>query len=281
MQTRAPSWFTDEELAGLDDFWRVYEANAEALERQTTAAALEDPALAAIYASLSPGQVAAERVAGLERVRRAIRGDWAAYEANLRTQGVLYAGLEIPFPVWFRLVAITSRELTPRLVMALGDDRERLSASLRAMQAFFDLAISVLGEAYLLAQRDGSSFRPPRRTVLLVDDDHLMARVVTRALSPAHQVEVVNTVDAALGLLRHGTRFDVILCDLLLPEKTGVEFYRAVATEFPGEESHIVFITGGAFTPTARAFLQTVPNLRLEKPFELERLRTLVNAAGN
>jgi hypothetical protein len=38
----------------------------------------------------------------------------------------------------------------------------------------------------------------------------------------------------------------------------------------------MIFLTGGAFTPRARAFLDDVPNLRLEKPFELSTLRALV-----
>jgi hypothetical protein len=38
-----------------------------------------------------------------------------------------------------------------------------------------------------------------------------------------------------------------------------------------------VFITGGAFTPTARDFLATSTNRRLEKPFDLKELKKLVN----
>jgi fluoride ion exporter CrcB/FEX len=40
----------------------------------------------------------------------------------------------------------------------------------------------------------------------------------------------------------------------------------------------MVFVTGGAFTAGARSFLDEVPNARVEKPFELETLRALVNA---
>jgi hypothetical protein len=38
----------------------------------------------------------------------------------------------------------------------------------------------------------------------------------------------------------------------------------------------MVFITGGAFTPAARAFLNQVPNPRLDKPFSSDRLRAAV-----
>lgn len=35
-------------------------------------------------------------------------------------------------------------------------------------------------------------------------------------------------------------------------------------------------MTGGAFTPSVRAFLESIPNARLEKPFSAHELRALV-----
>lgn len=40
--------------------------------------------------------------------------------------------------------------------------------------------------------------------------------------------------------------------------------------------SRMVFVTGGAFTPSARAFLDRVPNPRVEKPVSTESLRSVV-----
>jgi hypothetical protein len=36
-------------------------------------------------------------------------------------------------------------------------------------------------------------------------------------------------------------------------------------------------MTGGAFTAAARAFLDVNPSYRIEKPFEIQGLRALVN----
>jgi hypothetical protein len=41
----------------------------------------------------------------------------------------------------------------------------------------------------------------------------------------------------------------------------------------------VVFVTGGAFTPEANAFLDKVTNVRLEKPFDVERLRETVQSS--
>jgi hypothetical protein len=42
----------------------------------------------------------------------------------------------------------------------------------------------------------------------------------------------------------------------------------------------MVFLTGGAFTPLAREFLERVPNPRVEKPFNLEELKKVVRDAA-
>jgi CheY-like chemotaxis protein len=71
--------------------------------------------------------------------------------------------------------------------------------------------------------------------------------------------------------------FDVIICDMMMPVKTGVEFFADLARRVPEQEKRIIFLTGGAFTVKAREFLDQVPNLRLEKPFDALALRAMVN----
>jgi len=40
--------------------------------------------------------------------------------------------------------------------------------------------------------------------------------------------------------------------------------------------ARVVFVTGGAFTPEANDFLDSVTNERMEKPFDLHQLREMV-----
>jgi hypothetical protein len=56
-----------------------------------------------------------------------------------------------------------------------------------------------------------------------------------------------------------------------------------VRAERPGVEQRIVFMTGGAFTTRAAEFLASVDNLRVEKPFSLGLIETIVRemAAGD
>jgi CheY-like chemotaxis protein len=91
-----------------------------------------------------------------------------------------------------------------------------------------------------------------------------------------HDVTVVPGGRRALDLLLAGTRFDVILSDLMMPEMSGMELYDAVLHRLPDAAATMVFITGGAFTHDAAAFLERVPNERMSKPFEPQMVRDLV-----
>lgn len=114
--------------------------------------------------------------------------------------------------------------------------------------------------------------------VLVVDDEPVIARLIQKALMD-HEVTVAHDGREAVGLMGEHV-YDVILCDLIMPEMTGMDVYRAALQRGTPMHERIVFMTGGAFTQRARDFLQRVPNLRIEKPFELTHLeRTIYEAA--
>jgi PAS domain S-box-containing protein len=119
---------------------------------------------------------------------------------------------------------------------------------------------------------------PPRRgAVLVIDDEEPLAHALRRFLSGDHEVTAVHGAREALELLRGGKRYDVILCDVMMPQVTGMELHAAVGELDPAQAARMVFLTGGAFTPPAREFLDRVPNRRIEKPFDLEDVRELVH----
>jgi signal transduction histidine kinase/CheY-like chemotaxis protein len=114
-----------------------------------------------------------------------------------------------------------------------------------------------------------------RGAVLVVDDEPVIGQILARALRN-HDVTVVATVDAALDALAAGKPFDVIFSDLMMPGATGMDFYAEVRRRFPALAARIVFVTGGAFTPTTQTFLDRVPNERLNKPFDTAVVRSVV-----
>ncbi len=116
-----------------------------------------------------------------------------------------------------------------------------------------------------------------RGDVLVVDDDEMVIHAIERVLGGAHQVQVVGGAEQALELFEAGQRFDVVLCDLMMPQITGQELHRRLLELDAGQAARVVFMTGGDFTPAARSFLDRAPNPRIEKPFDIDALRALVN----
>ncbi|MBI5495633.1 MAG: response regulator [Deltaproteobacteria bacterium] len=120
---------------------------------------------------------------------------------------------------------------------------------------------------------------PPGRRgrILVVDDERALATAIRRMLAPDHDVETVIRARDAMDLVARGERFDMVLCDLLMPEMTGMDLHAEWTRTAPGHAESLVFMTGGAFTPRAREFLNRVSNPRLEKPFDAAQLRALVH----
>jgi signal transduction histidine kinase len=118
-----------------------------------------------------------------------------------------------------------------------------------------------------------ASGQPAR--VVVIDDELLVGRSIRRALR-GHEVEVFTSGTDAIERLRSSEPVDVVFCDLLMPDVSGMEVYAEVAAARPELASAFVFMTGGAFTAKARAFLEETSVLCLEKPFELGKVRQLV-----
>jgi PAS domain S-box-containing protein len=116
-----------------------------------------------------------------------------------------------------------------------------------------------------------------RGRVLVVDDEVIVGTAIGRLLESEHDIEFLTTAAAALDRIHGGDRFDVILCDVMMPVKGGLELYEELRREVPEQARRVIFLTGGAFTPRARRFLDGIVNARLEKPFEKQTLRALVN----
>jgi signal transduction histidine kinase len=116
-----------------------------------------------------------------------------------------------------------------------------------------------------------------RGRVLVVDDEVSLGRALKRSLSAHHDVTVLTSGTAALESIAKGERFDAILLDVMMPNVTGMETYERLQRDVPEQAKRIIFLTGGAFTPRAREFLDHVPNPRLEKPVEAADLLAVIH----
>jgi PAS domain S-box-containing protein len=115
-----------------------------------------------------------------------------------------------------------------------------------------------------------------RGSVLVIDDEPLIVRVVAAILTPEHDVTCETGAEAALARLRAGERFDAIVCDLMMPQITGMDLYETLCEIAPAQAQVMLFLTGGAFTARASSFLERVSDAALEKPIDSKMLRDKV-----
>jgi signal transduction histidine kinase len=117
-----------------------------------------------------------------------------------------------------------------------------------------------------------------RGSILVIEDEPALCRVLERLLLP-HRVTTVMRAREALARIQAGERFSIILCDLMMPEMTGMEFYGELIRHHGVIANRVIFMSGGVLSPHSREFLERVPNLRLDKPIDTTRLHQLVDEA--
>jgi PAS domain S-box-containing protein len=125
-----------------------------------------------------------------------------------------------------------------------------------------------------------------RGRVLVVDDEPLVRRALARMLT-RENLDVAQAEDGleALSLLTAATPpFDAILCDLTMPNLSGVDLHQRLSAELPAVAARMVFVTGGAVTLDAQAFVSTTQNAVLRKPITsaqlLSALQPLLSGAS-
>jgi CheY-like chemotaxis protein len=101
--------------------------------------------------------------------------------------------------------------------------------------------------------------------------------MVRAMLSTEHHIVVAESGREALTRLTSDAGFDVVLCDLMMPDLSGMDLFERVAATLPGLASRFVFMTGGAFTPRGKEIFARFPDRCLHKPFDADALRTIVD----
>ena len=105
----------------------------------------------------------------------------------------------------------------------------------------------------------------------------LLGQTLRFAFQDKHDVEVASSGREALDLLARDSDFDLVLCDLMMPDVSGEHVYRAVTEQAPGLLPRFVFMTGGAFTERAQEFLAHFAGRQLEKPFNIDEVEVLLS----
>jgi PAS domain S-box-containing protein len=116
---------------------------------------------------------------------------------------------------------------------------------------------------------------PPGRRALVVDDEPAIRQLLRAWLTGFDVITARSGREALEKVAREGP-FDVIVCDLMMDDLTGMDVHERLARERPGQEQRIVFTTGGAFTQRAKAFVGEARAPCLDKPFRQRDVLRLV-----
>lgn len=118
-----------------------------------------------------------------------------------------------------------------------------------------------------------------RARVLYVDDSEDLCASVSRLLSRLHDVTTASSGAEGLERLRApGAAYDVVFCDLVMPEMNGIEFFRQATQSHPALSAGLVFISGGSKDLEVTEFLATSSNTLLEKPVSRAELLAIIEA---
>jgi PAS domain S-box-containing protein len=113
--------------------------------------------------------------------------------------------------------------------------------------------------------------------ILIVDDEPAILRALSRVLHGYQVTRALSGREAIMHIEQAGP-YDVVFCDVMMPELSGIDVYERARQVCPGQEQRIVFITGGAFTEQAARFIDATDNPKLGKPFDAGEVRALVKS---
>ncbi len=116
-----------------------------------------------------------------------------------------------------------------------------------------------------------------RARILVIDDERAVRELISDALGiEGHDVHTAENGKEALDLIGQH-RYDLVLCDLRMPEMDGQRLYEEVQRDYPQVLKRIVFVTAQAHSADYGPFLRSTGIPVLEKPFTLSQLRQMVD----
>ena len=114
--------------------------------------------------------------------------------------------------------------------------------------------------------------------ILVIDDEEQIRTLLKKALEElGHEVAKASDGDAGLHLFRENPS-DLVITDLMMPKKNGLETIRDLRAEFP--DAKIIAMTG--FDPARLSMALELGAVEaIEKPFHIKELLGAVKDALN
>lgn len=112
------------------------------------------------------------------------------------------------------------------------------------------------------------------KTVLVVDDDDPIRRMLTRLLGISeHKFVVHEACDGASALAElSSTDFDLILLDQMMPDMSGLDVLQELRKGQRNRETTVIMLTAHTDHKQVMASLEAGANFYISKPFEPQEL---------
>ncbi len=115
--------------------------------------------------------------------------------------------------------------------------------------------------------------------VLIADDDPAICTLIETVLRKGpYEILIRNDAESALVALGRDDRFDLIICDFMLPGISGIDLIERLRAEERTSSVPILMISGHTNYAMDGRAKSAGANLFLNKPFTISQLRAAVNS---
>ncbi|MDJ0764198.1 MAG: ATP-binding protein [Myxococcota bacterium] len=163
--------------------------------------------------------------------------------------------------------------ISHRIVTELGGEIRAESVQGEGSRFVVRLPISEATPASIPHRRVDPS--TARGRILIVEDEETVRTVLEEILT-MHNTVLVASGEEGQAVIEQDAAFDIVLCDLMMPRMTGMDFHAWLVEHHPTLAKKTVFITGGVFTPRASAYLADTDNPVIQKPFDMDTLQRVI-----
>ena len=114
------------------------------------------------------------------------------------------------------------------------------------------------------------------QTTLVIDDEPSVLRALAGLLRrDGYHVGTASNGRHALARLQE-RHYDVIVCDLRMPELDGPAFYAILTRQYPALRQRVIFLTGDAGSEANRTLLTQCGRPWLRKPSPITTIRRAI-----
>jgi len=111
-----------------------------------------------------------------------------------------------------------------------------------------------------------------KKSILVVEDDPSVRALIARALKAQYEVFEAAGAEGARKLLGAVRVPDLILCDVMMPGMSGIEFIRALKQEAEFKNVPVIFLTAKTGPMDVIAGINAGARHYITKPFQMNEL---------